>query len=390
MSSRTQSMSRRDRSGRARSRGALELLGALALIPALLMGACGGDDNGGNGGGGVGSAKGAAAEWCGDKPITLGIQDGGGLNAWSKESLRQVKLEAAKCPAIEEQKVVNAGFDPEKAISGLRGLVAQGANGIVIIPDAGVCAELPAVRQATQRGVKVVAWAADPCGKPGQDVEDYIDWDPPAAGRLWGDWVAKQMGGKGNLLYLGGPAGNPVDAGHVTGILEQLKEYPSIKLLEPISAKNWPVTNWDPAESQKVTSALLAKYPQIDGMIASYGASTQGAIKAFEGANRKLPPTATTEQNNLACSWKDKQGTKDEFDLATISARSWLGRFAVRRAVGAVNGLPKNGESIVELPLVEDSTDPSKQPVCKPDAPPEAYHSNNAPESEFEQIVGWK
>jgi ribose transport system substrate-binding protein len=363
---------------------------ALALATALLLSACGDDDGEATAGGGSGTTASSGngdAGWCGDEEVTLGIYDGGGLNAWSKESLEQVKLEADKCPAITEQIVVNAGFDPQKGVSGLRSLVAQGANAIVAIPDAGVCAELPAMRQATQRDVKVVAWAADPCGEPGTDVEDYVDWSPQAAGRLWTEWVAEQMGRKGNLLYLGGPAGNPVDAGHVKGVQEALEEYPDIELLENVTEKSWPVTNWDPAEAQKVTSALLAKHDQIDGIVSTYGATSQGALKAFQGADRRMAPIATTEQNALACAWEDAKGSDEEFELATISSRNWLGRFAVRKAVAAVNGQSEEGKSIVELPLVEDSTDPDLQPVCKPDASPEAYHSNDLPEEDFEAIV---
>jgi hypothetical protein len=40
--------------------------------------------------------------------------------------LAQVQLEAKKCPSIRKQ-IVNAGFDPQKSVSGLRGMVAQGA-----------------------------------------------------------------------------------------------------------------------------------------------------------------------------------------------------------------------------------------------------------------------
>ena len=114
------------------------------LASALLVGACGDDEDGepAAAAGGTSTAEPASSgggtgveSWCGDKEIVLGIQDGGGLNGWSKESLKQVQLEADKCPAIKERKIVNAGFDVQKAISGCNGLVAQGANAIVTIPE---------------------------------------------------------------------------------------------------------------------------------------------------------------------------------------------------------------------------------------------------------------
>jgi ribose transport system substrate-binding protein len=337
----------------------------------------------------AGAAKPAsnAPDWCGKKAITLGIQDGGGLNAWSKSSYDQVKIEAAKCPQIKKTLTVNAGFDPQKSVSGFRGLVAQGANAIVIIPDSGVCAELPAMRQATQRKVVVVPWAANGCGQPGKDYQDYVDFDPVAAGSLWTEWMAKQLNGKGNILYLGGPAGNPVDAGEIKGMYATLKQYPDLKVLGKVTEKQWPVTNWDPAQAQKVSAALLATYPKVDAIISSYGSVAEAGLKSVEKAGRKAPAIATLEQNQLACDWKDRKGKKDEFALATISNRNWLGRIAVRKAVAAANGLPEPGKSIVTLPLVEDSTNADLQPVCNPSDPPEAYHSSDAPEKEIDTLV---
>jgi ribose transport system substrate-binding protein len=325
--------------------------------------------------------------WCGKKPVTLGIYDGGGLNAWSKESLKQVQIEANKCPAIKKQIVVNAGFDPSKGVSGVRGLVAQGANAIVLIPDSGVCSELPAMRQATARKVVVVPWAANGCGQTGKDYFEYVDFDPVAAGKLWTEWMVKQLNDKGNIVYLGGPAGNPVDAGEIKGMYEVLQAHPNVKVLGKVTEKVWPVTNWDPAAAQKVSAALLAKYPQIDAIISSYGSVAEAGLKAFEKANRKPPAIATLEQNQLACDWKDRQGKDGEFALATISNRNWLGRIAVRKAVAEVNGVAEPGKAIVELPLVEDSTNADLQPVCNPSDPPEAYHSSDSPEKEIETLV---
>jgi ribose transport system substrate-binding protein len=380
-------------SDRRSHRRARTMMLLLALMVPLALVACGDDDD--DGGSATantdsgGSASGELA-WCGGDAVTLGIQDGGGLNAWSKESLAQAKLEADKCDSIEKQIVVNAGFDPQKAISGLRGLISQGANAIVIIPDAGVCAELPAMRQATQRDIAVVPWAADGCGKVGTDYAAYVDWDPEAAGRAWAEWTFEQMGGKGKVLFIGGPAGNPVTAGHVRGILAAAEANPDIEFVEDISEKGFPVSNWDPAEGRKVTASLLAKHPQIDGLIVDYGSVAESSIKAFQQAGREVPPVATTEANFLSCAWEKAQGTPDEFDLMTISSRNWLARYAVQTAVAeASGGEPPalKGDGIIDLGIWEDSTQQDKQPKCDDSAPPETYFSNDMPEKEQDAIA---
>jgi ribose transport system substrate-binding protein len=361
---------------------AARALGVAAVASSLALAACGSSSSGTSSGGGTATGTGAsagspAAPWCGKKPITLGIQDGGGLNGWSKASLQQVMLEAKKCPAVKKTIVVNAGFDLQKAISGLNSLVARGANAIVIIPDAGGPAELAGIRAATARGVKVVPWGSDPGGKAGQDYVTYVDWDPQAAGRTWATWLAKSMNGKGNVIYLGGPAGNAVDKGELTGVVEAFKAYPNIKLLGA-TPQSWPVTNWDPAQSQKVMSGLLTRYKKIDGILMGDGQSSAAVIKVLKSAGRTVPPVATLEANQIACSWKQMQGTGDAFELATISGRNWMGRLAVRKAIAAASGLPENEKSIISLPLFEDSAaGGAGSPHCDSGRPPDAYLSND-------------
>jgi ribose transport system substrate-binding protein len=373
------------------------LLVAAAVLSSLVVVACGDDDedstasSGGGGGADTAAADSGsgggdpATAWCGDKKITLGIQDGGGLNGWSKESTKQVKLEAAKCKNIEKVIEVNAGFDVQKAISGFNGLVAQGANAIVIIPDAGgPGAELPGIRRATQRGVKVVAWGADPTGTEGTDFEAYVDWDPVAAGKTWAEWLAGVLGDKGNVIFLGGPPGNAVDAGTLKGALEVFEGKPGMKML---TGDKPAVANWDPAETQKVTAGLITKNPQIDGIIVADGQSGAGAIRAFQAAGKKVPPIATLEANEISCIWEEAQGKDDEFALGTISARNWMGRYAVRKAVAAANETEDPAKKIVSLPIYEDS-EGEKAPQCKPSDPPDSFFSNQEPDDYFAGLMG--
>ena len=44
----------------------------------------------------------ADASFCGTKPMTLGIYDGGGINGWSAASYAAVRSEAAKCSNVTQ------------------------------------------------------------------------------------------------------------------------------------------------------------------------------------------------------------------------------------------------------------------------------------------------
>ncbi len=87
-------------------------------------------------------------EWCGDRPITLGIHDGFGVNAWSKASYATVRSEAARCPNVR-QVVAAGGADLQKSISDVNGMVAQGIDALAIIPDFGA-AQVPSLKAATR------------------------------------------------------------------------------------------------------------------------------------------------------------------------------------------------------------------------------------------------
>ena len=313
--------------------------------------------------------------FCGTKPITLAVLDGFGINAWSQESYTAVRSEAAKCKNV---KVLTAagGGDLQKSISDVSTMVAQGANAITIIPDFGQ-AQLQSLKDATAQGVKVVPWGANPGGTNGTDFVAYVDWNDGYAGTLWAQWMVKALHGKGNVIYTGGPAGNPVGAAQLAAVVAVFKKNPGMKLLT--GANDWPVTNWDPATAQKVTSALLAKYPKIDGIISNYGTDALASVRAFQAAGRKLVPVTTLDANGLSCLYK-----KNGIALSTISSRNWLGRIAARKAIAAAEGLPNKEANIYKLSFFEDTLG-GKPLVCTAGAAPDFYPSNRLTVAQIKQ-----
>ena len=313
--------------------------------------------------------------FCGTKPITLAVLDGYGVNAWSQHSFAAVRSEAAKCKNVTVT-VAAGGGDLQKSIADISGAVAQGASAIVVIPDFGQ-SELPAIQQATKAGVKVVPWAASAGGTNGTDFVSYVDWLPQYAGTIWAQWMAGVLHGKGNVIYLGGPAGNPVGMDALANMVKVFKKYPGIKLIT--GNTGFAVTNWDPATAQKVTAALLAKYPKIDGIITNYGTDALAAARAFQAAGRKLVPVAGADANGLSCLYK-KSGTA----LATVSTRNWLGRIAARKAIAAAEGLPNTEPSLLKLGFWENTT-AGKPAKCVAGAPSDFYPSDKITLAQLKQ-----
>lgn len=311
--------------------------------------------------------------FCGKRKILLGIQDGVGTNGWSKTSMAVVRSEAAKCPNVEQLVEIGHG-DLQKSIAEVNNMVAQGVDALVMIPDWGR-AELASIEAATDAGVKVVPWGANPGGTPGKDYVAYVDWNPSAAGEAWAKWVAKAIHGKGNVVFIGGPAGNPVSVEELKGIRKVFEAHPGIKMLT--GYKNWPAANWDAALIQQAMSALLAKYPKIDAVISDAGGfQSLGVVRAFEAAGRPLVPLASLEANALACTYDKLKSKNPGFQIGTISGRNWIGRIATRKAIAAAEGLKDNEPDIYNLGIFE-STLPgaTRAPICDKSMPPDAFLS---------------
>ena len=323
-------------------------------------------------------------EFCGTKKIKVALSDGYGENSWRKITRAEFEDEAAKCPNITEVRYTNGQGNPQKQISDIQGLIAQKFDVILVYPDGGE-AILKAMTQATQAGAAVVTYDV---GEhfPGTRGKDYLDVTTESltgVGRTLAEWTVKQLNGSGNVIVLGGTPGNPTSAAMAIGWKEVFDKAPGIKVLEgPVD------TNWDPAESQRVMASMLAKYPKIDAVMSDYGLGSMGALRAFVAAGRKIPLWPGQDANELGCFWADHKADNPDFKLATVSARTWLVRVALHKAVGAVEGISDTEPSIIVLPLVEDSasSDPALAPKCDRALPPDAMLSTMLSKDKMEKL----
>jgi ribose transport system substrate-binding protein len=309
--------------------------------------------------------------FCGTKKITLGVEDGYGINSWSQASFAAVRSEAALCPNVTQDVEAGGGSLPTM-ISQIKGMANKGDQAIVVIPDDGQ-AELPAIEYATQHGVKVVPWGANPGGSAPSDYVAYVDWNPGFSGTLFANWMVNQLHGSGNVIELGGPAGNPVSAEELVAVVKVFKAHPGMKLLTGDS--NWAVTDWTSSIAAQATAALLAKYPKINGIISDYGTDVLAAMNSFQAANRPLPAVGVPDANGLGCLWQKDHKSQPQFQMITDSTRNWMGRVAARKAIAAAEGVADTEPNLYNLTPFEDSTG-NLPPQCDPKQPADRYLSD--------------
>lgn len=319
-----------------------------------------------------GAAAGGVPSWCGPKKITLGFTDGFGGNSWRIVTTAAARDEAAKCPSVTSVDYADGQGNTQKAISDIQGMVAKGVNALVVFPDAGE-AILPALRSAFQAGVVTVPYRVQPGGTAGKDYNIFIDSDFKQAGQLWGQWILKNLPNGGNVLMLSGPPGNSQGVLEAQGLAEVLGPTGKYTMIgdQPFSP-----TNWDPAETQKVLTAAIAKFPKIDVIVSDFGPSLVGALPEFEKSGRSIPALATSDGNALACFWVDHKDKNPDFKLMTISTQNDHARLAIDWAVALATGGQQPTDKIYPSKLFEDSITNAPSPVtCRKDLSGSIYLS---------------
>lgn len=321
------------------------------------------------------------SNFCGTKKIKVALADGWGGNYWRHITRGEFEDEASKCPNITETRYTDAEFNPQKYITDVQGLIAQHFDVIVTFVDSGP-AGLKVLRQATEAGVAVVPYDTGEAkfGEIGKDYVDRVTERQVQVGRQLAEWMVKTLNGKGNVIVDGGTPGNPMTTAQAVGWHEVFAKNPGIKVLEgPVD------TNWDPALAQKLTAAEIAKYGQIDGMLAE----TTGPIRAFQAAGKPIPAWGGQDLNDLSCLWADLHGSNPSFKMATLSSHTWMVRVALRKAVAAAEGINEPEPSLIDLPWSEDSTssDPKLAVKCDKNMPMDSVPSSMLDKAKMAKLL---
>jgi len=160
--------------------------------------------------------------------------------------------------------------------SQVENFVTQRVDAILICPaeSTGIAG---AVRKANN--AKIPVFTADIAAQGGKIVSDVAS-DNVAGGRLAGEYMAKKLGGKGNVAIVNYPVVQSV-LDRVKGFKEAVSKYPGIKIVDDQAAEG----KRDLAVA--VTENILQKHAKLDGIFAINDSSALGALAAVEQSGRK-------------------------------------------------------------------------------------------------------
>ncbi len=181
----------------------------------------------------------------------------------------------------------NSGNDVSKQSQQISNLIAERVDAIIL--DAASPTGLNGIlRQATARGILVIAFD-NLVTAPSVLTVNISQFD---LGKTLAEWLAKKMGGQGNVIMVTGVAGTQVDEDRNKGADSVWSQHPGIKVVNRYSGM------WDSSTAERNTAAVLPSLPKIDGIWCQGG--TDGVLKAFVSAGRSpLPPTAGECENGF-------------------------------------------------------------------------------------------
>ena len=196
----------------------------------------------------------------------------GGIVWWANEAKKELEK---KYPDLKV--TVKTAKDPGEQANQLQDLVtANKINALVIFPIESAALTKP-VEQVHAKGVYVTVVDRGLTDDSGQDA--YVAGDNTAFGKVPAEYIAKALGGKGDIVALRGIA-TTLDNERMDAFTGVLKGYPDIHLLDAKYA------NWNRDDAFKTMQDFLTRFKHIDAVWAADDDMAVGVLKAIDQAKR--------------------------------------------------------------------------------------------------------
>lgn len=230
-------------------------------------------------------------------PWTIGYASSYAGNSWRAEVLKRLEGEIIpkwqKLGLVKEVKITQSNLSDEAQIAQIRQLIDGGVDAII------VCCSNPtalnqAVEYAYQKGVPVFS-------STGYLTSPYAvssSTNVFVVGRMMGEWMAKEIGGKGHVLVVEGIPGTSASDTQTAGVLTALAAYPDITVAGQVAGM-WS----DDAAQSEVQKWLATHAGALDGIIIQ-SASELGAVRALKHSGRPMIPVTISGELGALCTWR--------------------------------------------------------------------------------------
>ncbi|MBN8252671.1 substrate-binding domain-containing protein [Priestia flexa] len=182
---------------------------------------------------------------------------------------------------IEVVAVTDGQFKSEKQVADIETIMAKSPDIIVSLPVDPV-STAPAFKKAADAGIKLVFMDSVPVElEPGKDYVSVIASDNYGNGTAAGDILGEQLGGKGKVGIIYHDVDFFVNNQRREAVETTLKEkYPEIEIVTSSGITT-------PNDAEKVASAMLTRYNDLDGIFAIWDVPAEGVLAAARTAGKE-------------------------------------------------------------------------------------------------------
>lgn len=251
-----------------------------------------------------------------------------------------VDLEAGAKAKANELNVDIITFDSQDdsatEMSNVEDLINQDVDLIMINPTDSDAVK-SAVEAANNADIPVITLDR---GANGGEVISHIASDNVAGGRLAGEYIVEQLGGKGKMVELEGIPGASAARDRGQGFNEAIEET-DIEVVVRQTA------NFDRAEGMTVMENILQSQPEIDAVFAHNDEMALGALEAVKASERDILVVGfdATDDAKAAVEAGEMAATVEQLPKE-------IGSLGIETAVKILNGQQVEDMIPVDLQLV--------------------------------------
>ncbi|MDW9535775.1 substrate-binding domain-containing protein [Sinorhizobium meliloti] len=258
-----------------------------------------------------------------DAPWVIGMSSFGvNANTWTVQVAHEAQAAANNDKRITKFILLDAGFDQKKQVADIEDLIAQKVDAIIVQPVTSTSANA-SIEKAVAAGIPVVLHTGR------IESEAYtteIQGGAEHFGKVMGDFLVKELGGKGNIWVLRGLAGHPEDTNRYNGLKQSL-EGTEIKIAAEEHG------DWQYDKAKKVCETLYLSDPNVDGIWSSGADMTRACVDVFKQFGSPIPPISGEGNNGFFGQW-----IADGFKSISSEYSPAQGAAGIRAAVALLEG----------------------------------------------------
>jgi ribose transport system substrate-binding protein len=221
---------------------------------------------------------------------------------------------------------VDAKGDSATQVSQVQDLITQNIDALIYIPAGATAASVP-TKTTKAAGIPVINVDRNADGAPG---DTFIATNSVSSAKAVCDYIAKQAGGKGEMIIIHGQKGTTPEVDRSKGCGEALAGYPDIKVVGELWSEGW-----HQDEGFKLTQDLLQAHPDVSIIFSQADALALGSAQAVKVANVGHKVWVAGFDGDVAALKALKEGV---FDVTATQQTQGMGRLAVDSAVKLVAG----------------------------------------------------